>query len=207
MTNADDPIPIDLDGDVCFVLADGRTVRVSSILLSWASPVLVAMLGGRFKEGQSERSACHPQRINLSGDDPEAMVSLCNIIHFRAKSTDILTSPPSPQLGRQLLNLAIVMDKYRCLDSLGLASDAIFQRFVRSGPEVRQSLECTANLVAAAYLLREQFYFTLFTRWLVLDHCNSYPDILEYACGATIPTFALCKFVSIKICLLLLTSI
>ena len=93
MTNADEPTTIVADGDVCFILADESTVRVSS-----ASPIFATMLGDKFKEGQSERSACHPKRIDLSDDDPEAMACLCRIVHFRAENNDIVTSRPSPRL-------------------------------------------------------------------------------------------------------------
>ena len=151
------------------------------------------MLRDKFKEGQHQRSACHLKRIDLPDDDPEAMVSLCKIVHFRADNSDILTGRPSPQLGVQLLKLAIVVDKYECIDSLGLASDAIFERFVHCEQEVRESMECTANLTAAAYMLQKQLYFALFTRRLVLDHCNPYTEVLEYACVPIIPTVALCK--------------
>ena len=57
------------------------------------------MLGHKFKEGESERSACYPKRLNLPDDDPEAMVSLCKIIHYRYECTNFVTGCPSPQLS------------------------------------------------------------------------------------------------------------
>ena len=193
MASPHDPISVVADGDVVFMLADEVTVRVSSVVLSYASPTFATMLGDKFEEGQDERSTSHPKRINLPDDDPEAMVSLCEMIHFRANHSDLLNGRPSPELSVRLLNLAILIDKYDCIDSLCLANDAILERFVHCGPEAYASVEYTANLTAAAYLLRKQLYFALFTRRLVLDHCSPYSELLEYPCGEIIPTVALCK--------------
>jgi hypothetical protein len=145
MANPDDSISIAPDGDVIFILVDGVIVRVSSVVLSYASSIFATMLGDKFLEGQHERSALHPKRIDLPNDDPEAMVSLCKMIHFHTEDSEILNGLPSLQLSVRLLNVAILMDKYDCIDALCLASDATLGRFVHCGPEVRESLECTAN--------------------------------------------------------------
>ena len=103
-------IIIDPDGDVVLVL-EGAELQVSSKVLSLASNVFKAMFGPYFAEGKATTSN-HPCRVNLSEDDPELMAILCNILHHRTQSV-----ARKPEL-HFLEQLAILIDKYDCSDSL-----------------------------------------------------------------------------------------
>lgn len=51
------------DGVITFTLTAGgqdTIIRVSSVVLSYASPVFRSLLGPKFAEGQTERSAARP---------------------------------------------------------------------------------------------------------------------------------------------------
>lgn len=103
-------VVIDREGDVILVLKDVE-LRVSSKVLSLASPVFKTMFGPSFVEGKSITSSS-PSRITLTDDNPIAMVNLCNIIHYQTKSMP--KQPDQPFLDQ----LAIVADKYDCIEAL-----------------------------------------------------------------------------------------
>ncbi|KAK5726165.1 hypothetical protein LTR17_012980 [Elasticomyces elasticus] len=66
------------DGDVILILR-GRHFRVSSGVLSLASPEFKTMLGPNFLEGQAPRSAEHPKEITL--EDGFALELLLPLMH------------------------------------------------------------------------------------------------------------------------------
>lgn len=59
-----------------------RRLRVSSVLLSHASPVFKAMLGPHFKEGSTLATSSSIE-IPLPEDDPFAMEIICYVLHMR----------------------------------------------------------------------------------------------------------------------------
>lgn len=58
-------------------------LHVSSVFLGQASPVFKAMLGPKFREGQALAGDSRID-IPLPEDDPRAMESICNVLHFRS---------------------------------------------------------------------------------------------------------------------------
>ncbi|KAH6673377.1 hypothetical protein B0J14DRAFT_562842 [Halenospora varia] len=111
---SEEPVKIDPDGDVLFVVGCDKLtarLRVSSKVLSLASPVFAAMFSPRFKEGSSLNSGC-PYELPLPEDEPEAMTLLCNCLHFR---TDHI--PRSVEFSL-LKALAILCDKYNVANAI-----------------------------------------------------------------------------------------
>lgn len=93
---------------------DTKELVVSSKVLSLASPVLKAMLSDKFKEGRelAERKAeSQPYILTLHGDDIEAVVLLCKILHFKMN----LPETPTPEY---LEKLAFLCDKYECIEAM-----------------------------------------------------------------------------------------
>ncbi len=102
-------------GDVIFVVGDEqRQLRVHSLFLRTVSPVFNAMLGPRYKEG-ANLMPDSPMSILLPEDDPDAMETIFNIIHFR---TDAVSDQHEPEA---VLRLAIATDKYDLTRALQLS--------------------------------------------------------------------------------------
>lgn len=73
----------DPDGDVQLDITDGaasNSIRVSSHMLTIASPVFKRMLTSEFKEGQVPQYG--PRIISLKEDSPDAMILICHAMHL-----------------------------------------------------------------------------------------------------------------------------
>ena len=101
---------IDPEGDVHLSLRD-RELLVSSKVLSLASPVFKKLFGPHFSEG-SRVEAKNPGHVDLHDDDPEAMTSLCYLLHYQM---DNVADNPSLDF---LHNVAVIADKYDCVRSI-----------------------------------------------------------------------------------------
>jgi len=90
------------------------TLRVSSSVLSLASPVFAAMLSGPLSEGIAFRAPNSPRPfpVTLPEDDGAVFTILTNVIHFRSESVPVLPSTST------LLSLATLVDKYACHSAL-----------------------------------------------------------------------------------------
>ena len=108
-STASTTIDADPDGDVIFVVgqdnSDQKSIRVSSKVMSLASPAFAAMFSPRWSESTDKSPSAHPRQVPLLEDGPVAMAWICQALHFRKDvSTDISVS----SLG----DIAIVCDKY-----------------------------------------------------------------------------------------------
>lgn len=74
-------LDIDPDGDV-YLCTDKFKLLVSSKVLSVASPVFQKLFGPHFAEG-SQVSSTRPGSVLLSEDNAEALVALCQILHYQ----------------------------------------------------------------------------------------------------------------------------
>ena len=101
---------IDPDGDI-YLNFGGYEVRVSSKVLSLASPVFKKMFGPFFAEGASV-AADNPSGVYLPDDDADALISLCYLLHFQGHK---VSDTPTLEL---LEKLAILTDKYDCVGSI-----------------------------------------------------------------------------------------
>ena len=107
---------LDEDGDI-LIKAASLELLVSSKILTLASPVFKAMLGYRFKEGSTARSAEHPLELPLPDDNPEALALLCHTLHFSVRPESM-----KPDIAMQF-ELAFVADKYDCIASIHAFSE------------------------------------------------------------------------------------
>ena len=92
-----------------------------------------------------------------------------------------------------LFKIAVVADKYEIIDALKLSYEALLSRYVLYATTARLSMLQLGNLIAAAYLLQQPKYFTLFTRRLILDYCAPFSSLTEYPCADFIPLRVLRK--------------
>ncbi|KAL8824013.1 MAG: hypothetical protein Q9191_005363 [Dirinaria sp. TL-2023a] len=106
-----DPDPC---GDVVLTIGpeeDQRCIKVSSTVLSLASPVFKVIISPPFLEGQAYSSE-NPRKIDLPEDDANAMTWLCHGLHCVNLSTD--DNVPIELLEQ----LALLVDKYDCASSI-----------------------------------------------------------------------------------------
>ncbi|KAK4245502.1 hypothetical protein C7999DRAFT_16311 [Corynascus novoguineensis] len=155
------------DGDVVFVIGPTeRRLRVYSLFVKIASPVLKAMLRPNFEEGQ-QLAKTGSAEIALPEDDAEAMEIILNVIHGRNDQVRDTLSP------NELLQIAIASDKYDCCVSLAFAIRIWLRYQGISDPE-----ELWASAMAAC-LFREQEAFAEATSALVFNHAGSYIDLAK----------------------------
>ncbi|OAL20982.1 hypothetical protein AYO22_08402 [Fonsecaea multimorphosa] len=98
---------IDPTGDLVIDIENER-LRISSKVLSLASPVFGVMLSSGFKEGTPQSTDDSPRVIPLPEDDLEAFKLVCRVIHFQ------LDQIPQELKIDSLEKLALVCDKYQC---------------------------------------------------------------------------------------------
>ena len=146
---------IDPDGDVVFQFPNGSKIQVSSKALSLGSPVFKAMFGSNFAEG-SKLQQGKPCQVELD-DDVIAMTTLCNILHHRNKNV------PGAHSGSSLMQLAIITDKYDCLEAISHYSRLTFTNLLTSKIPVND----IGPLLLAALLLDEPIAFQRTSRELV----------------------------------------
>lgn len=110
------------NGDVVLTLRLTR-LRVSSAVLSTASPVFRAMFGPNFLVGQDVHSAQNPREIPLEDDDSHAMMRLCYLLHHQRDPRDLsLLTVSSTQGAKEFLMMAGLADKYGCAHSVNMVS-------------------------------------------------------------------------------------
>lgn len=96
--------------------------KVSSQVLCIASPVFRAMLGpsSNFKEACELRAAAadaQPYVLSLGEDDPQALAVVLNALHLQGSKVPISIS------FQNLVDLAIICDKYDCAPGVTLWAD------------------------------------------------------------------------------------
>lgn len=115
-------------GDVIVEIGEER-VRVSSKVMSLASPVFRAMFNSGFKEGlTAQTTTSFPSAISLSDDDFTAFVYLSKVTHFQ-----------KPDL-RQEFDIAFfekvagLYDKFQCTTPISSSVEAPLDKLTRSAP-------------------------------------------------------------------------
>ncbi|RVD80990.1 uncharacterized protein DFL_008872 [Arthrobotrys flagrans] len=88
-----------------------RKVLASSTILTIASPYFRALLApNRFSEGIVFQEHKHIELLMFE-EDPAAVITVCNILHLQSRNIPAVLS------GDQLAEVAIVLDKYDCVDA------------------------------------------------------------------------------------------
>lgn len=146
------------DGDLVLAVGGLLELRVSSVVLKISSPVFKAMLGPRFAEGQALKSSSilALPTIALPDDHPEAIETLCRILHHQAH---LVNTPIAPAL---FCTLAVTADKYGCIDAIKYAA-SVWSDDVLPG----QDIGCLAGFAAAAYMLDLPSLFSDYTEIMV----------------------------------------
>ncbi|KAM0323548.1 hypothetical protein ACHAQA_008829, partial [Verticillium albo-atrum] len=143
---------------------NGRRLRVHSLFVTTASKVFKAMLCHNFKEGQqlAEQGSIE---VALPEDNADAIEIVFNIIHGRNNMVREILAPG------ELLQVAIICDKYDCTVSLTFAIQAWLSRH-SSGDSADQW-----TLAMAALVLRTEERFEAATKSLIFDHAGSYGEL------------------------------
>lgn len=171
------------DGDIILVLPKQHRIRVSSIFLSYASPVFKTLFGPHFAEGQAARSPQHPKEIPLPDDDGAAVKHLCHLLHGQSEDSN---GNPDKEFAERLWKLAVVADKYDCVGTLSLHTEAMLSRFLNRTATGALDIGAMAHLAAAASLLIQPRLFYVFTKRLVLDYHEPFLMLLSGPCSGTL---------------------
>ncbi len=158
---------IDPVGDVLFDIGEER-FRVSSKVLSLASPVFKAMFTSGFKESIiSTVTANNPSIISLPDDDPRAMMYLCQIIHLQQ---DKLVEAISREM---MESLGLLCDKYQCTSAVSNFAEWWLGKLSKGLYAVELS-----RLLQAAYLLDAPTAFSSISWKLLQDQMGDFEGLL-----------------------------
>jgi len=117
-------------GDILLVADDGfhppLGLRVSSCILAMSSKVFKALFGRKFSEGQTSCGGKgeNPRKVKVS-DAPRAMTLLCKLLHLQCIDVDDHLSEGD------LVDLAVIADKYDCVQALHSASSELLTRLLK----------------------------------------------------------------------------
>jgi len=117
-------IQVDPDGDI--VLKVGKADKAilagaNSTSLKHVLPVSKVVLGPCSFEGSKKHTIADP--LELASDDPQGMLDLCDILHFNKMDEDDMPVSWFPAL-------AIVADKYDCIDKIRPWKGCVLRRYV-----------------------------------------------------------------------------
>lgn len=185
---------IESQGDILFLVGPKeKQVRVHSLTMARTSPVFAKMVGPNFSEGQSlANRGIEPVAIKLPEDDPCAFVFICSAVH----GISLDTMPDS----KQLLDVAILADKYDFIKALRYASQYWIQKF----SDYKKSDDLWRVLVSA-YMLGDARGFQRISRQLVLWHEGSCWDLMEKTPRSELTALLACKLGTLIHSFLLLT--
>ena len=180
------------EGDVVLIMQETR-LRVSSVILSSASPVFKAMFGPNFKEGQGDRSAQHPKDVPLPDDEPLVMTRFCRLLHCQRGLPETHEEDSQDMRAKGLLDLVVLADKYGCMERVQMACGYILFDLTASSKPQDMPMTALMYLIAVAFMLEDHRHFTLFTRQLVMDHVDNYSAVATHPALAVLPNLFLRK--------------
>lgn len=184
------------DGDVLLVLGETR-LRVSSVILSSASPVFRTMLGPNFSEGQGNRSAENPKEIPLEDDDVATTTRFCRLLHHQNELPETSHGQKPLELraaAKELYDLAVLADKYNAVQSIRMAGAYLLSELGANSRPEAMPMEVLLYLITTAFIMEDPRHFILFTRRLVMDHADNYSTIAQHPALAWLPSLFLRKF-------------
>lgn len=156
-------------GDVTLIVDDALhptlRMKVSSCILATSSKVFRALFSNKLSEDRSKEI--------LLREPPRAMRMLCGLLHLQP-----LDEAPE---SLELLELAVLADKYDCTSSLGYAFKCILGDAKNSTSYSRLD-----HLVTAAYMVGQPKHFRDITKELVL-HSVLRPDQVDERCLELLP--------------------
>lgn len=158
---------IDPEGDVILVVGLQKIrLRVSSLFLKKASTKFAALFQKNAERMDLFKRAFPGDtvEVGLPKDNASAMHILCKILHLDN------TGLPTKMESADMLGLGIAADRYDCASQLQFVTYKLFKHASKTAHTVGG----TANLLAAAYLLRDPTYFTFFSRKLIYEQKASF---------------------------------
>ena len=148
------------EGDVVLQLAKAE-LNVSSRALSDASKVWRAMFSPRFSEGIA-LSLGKSDAIPLEDDDTDAMTNLCMVLHHCYWQIDKDITPEG------LVELALVTDKYDCVEAISQFSSCCLTEWLRSADEAWPlSTPSYGCLIYPAFTFDDPYAFQQVTKRLL----------------------------------------
>lgn len=149
-------------GDVVLVVKDDflptAKFRVSSCILAMASTHFERLFNGQFAEGERMRSRAPGEVIEIGlFNSPLAMKHLLKLLHH----TDPRDDAETLLTTSEMLDLAITVDKYDCIEALRLPIDALLAKYVGNED---LNLE---HLTTAAFMVDQPEHFRYFTKQLI----------------------------------------
>ncbi|GKU16312.1 unnamed protein product [Fusarium langsethiae] len=158
----DTVVEIAPDGDLILVVGSDETkLRVRSVLMMAVSKPFSVMLGPDWKESHDMRDHDGLSKLSLPDDDAAALEIICSVIHYQNKKV------PRTLPACDVLAVAVVADKYGCVDALKFASET----WLRISGDEPDNLML---LTAAAYLFNNSQAFNKITGALVVDYDGPY---------------------------------
>jgi hypothetical protein len=146
-----------------------------------ASKLFSVMLGPHWKEGYDMRDEDRPFELSLPDDNAAAFKIICPIIHYQNKNV-----PRALPVG-DVLAVAVVADKYDCVNALKFASET----WLRISGDEPDNLML---LTAAAYLFRNAKAFKEITRALVLNYDGPYLALCTDEFDSIMPWKVFCQY-------------
>ncbi len=134
-------------------------IRVSSKILTLVSPVFNAMLNGNFREGQLRLSTDSPPYLDLPEDNPFAMLLMCRVLHYHAKTTN------------RTIDMVFIADIAKLADKYGCASACQpwfrAQLLVRGKGWLKRYGPVIGYIIRAAYDFGDRDVFHLSTMFVI----------------------------------------
>lgn len=154
-------VDIAADGDVILVVGPEKIrLRVHSLNLKATSKPFSAMLGPIWKEGRDLLQDGSVE-LPLPEDNAKAMEYICATLHHQNKMLPVTMTP------LDVLEVAVVADKYDLVDALRFASESWLHARNAKADELMV-------LTAASYAFQNVQAFRDLTRTLILDYEGSY---------------------------------
>jgi hypothetical protein len=146
---------------------------VSSKHMMFVSAVFKAMLQhGNFSEGAALRFNGKAE-VPLPEDDPDALKILVDVIHSRHKHV-----PKKVDLDL-LTHVAILVDKYRLHEAVGLYSDIWIKGLLPTVPKSIQGGDAVLQWLCIAWVFELEEEFAKMSRVLMAEGCDSAENILR----------------------------
>ncbi|KAL6715639.1 hypothetical protein ACLMJK_006600 [Lecanora helva] len=136
------------------------SIRVSSKVLSLASPVFATMMSPKFAEGQN--AGKNDWTISPPDDDPEAMSVICSVIHFVDVASEVSFSI--------LEKIATICDKYDFAKAIKGWSESALQPWKYTLGTDRNEYDECVQLLGISYLLGNHELFWVASRNLMFSH-------------------------------------
>jgi hypothetical protein len=152
-------------GDITLVVNDGfhpqLRIKVSSCTLASASKVFEVLFSKRFAEGRSIQAGNREVQVT---DIPRPLLAMCQLLHHKA------VDPPVTE--ETILDLALLVDKYDCVEPLRHAMFSIVTHLLPSKDDEWGVHQLYTRLMTAAYLVDQPGLFRSCTSELVMRSNN-----------------------------------